>query len=86
MNCGRDGNIQVIHCDRLRKCKVQLLSGEDPYRDMRTEPVLVSDQEQVDSPTDDFGKKEVFVEKRQWRKPAWFTDYVFSAFGDSNIP
>ena len=72
VNCGREGMVQVIHCDRLRKAKQQLLTGE-------TDQVEVSIGEE-EATIDINNDKEYEVDFRQSRrikrKPDWLKDYV----------
>ena len=74
VNCGREGQVQVIHCDRLRKAKQQVLAREDN---------IVEEDEGLSEPLPsmhnggyevDFSK-----EKRVRRKPEWMKDYILSA-------
>ena len=55
VNCGQNGHMQIIHCDRLKKKVTQLLKGEDvdqvEYDNIHKEEVLVSENvEDVDKP------------------------------------
>ena len=74
VNCGRSGNVQVILCDRLRKCKLQVLVDEE---------TVVETQAELDSlqPLDsehNFDNREFEVdfppEKRVRYKPVWMKD------------
>lgn len=44
VNCGRNGKDQVIHCDRLKTCKAQILKGEN---ELQT-PLESSTESQLD--------------------------------------
>ena len=75
VNCGRLGSIQVIHCDRMRKAKSQLLLGEDidqctNEHESETYPDTDNVFEENASAPD-----EVSDGKRVRRKPTWTKDY-----------
>lgn len=72
VNCARSGSIQVIHCDRMRKCKSQVLPGEDDIQEfqMEAEPDEAYDTPEYEV---DFGSG-----KRVRRQPIWMKDYILS--------
>ena len=74
VNCGREGQVQVIHCDRLRKAKQQVLARED---NIVVEDVGLS--EPLPSMHDGGYEVEFSKEKRVRRKPEWMKDYILSA-------
>lgn len=96
VNCGYNRTEQVIHCDRIRLCKQQIL---------RDETDLIDNETMVDnSSNDDFHSvnednmaeinhmPDVNVEqnddsdsKRIRRKPVWTKDYVFSVRDMPNL-
>ena len=72
VNCGREGQVQVIHCDRLRKAKQQVLAREDN--------IVVEDLcEPLPSMQDNEYEVDFSKEKRVRRKPEWMKDYILSA-------
>ena len=82
INCGRNGGIQTIHIDRVRKVRNQTLLNESENREMSEHAeaqtaVPDSPREQIElSETD---QEEALVEtraKRVVRKPKWLRDYV----------
>ena len=92
VNCGRNKTEQVIHCDRIRSCKQQILRGESEVvqTGVNSDENIndnVSDQGNeaangvVDEP--DVNREEseqdelVSNTKRARRKPVWAKDYVF---------
>ena len=74
VNCGREGQVQVIHCDRLRKAKQQVLARED---NIVVEDVNLS--ESLPSIHDSGYKVDFSKEKRVRKKPEWMKDYILSA-------
>ena len=74
INCGREGQVQVIHCDRLRKAKPQVVAREDN--------IVVEDVD-LSEPLPSMHGYEYEVdfskEKRLRRKPEWMKDYILSA-------
>ena len=74
VNCGREGQVQVIHCDRLRKAKQQVLARED---NIVVEDVGLS--EALPSMHDGRYEVDFSKEKRMHRKPEWMKDYILSA-------
>ena len=79
VNCGREGQVQVIHCDRLRKAKQQVLARED---NIVEEDVGLS--EPLPSMHDGGYEVDFSKEKRVRRKPEWMKDYILSAENRSN--
>ena len=72
INCGRESQVQVIHCDRLRKAKQQVLAREDN--------IVVEDLcEPLPSMQDNEYEVDFSKEKRVRRKPEWMKDYILSA-------
>ena len=81
MNSGRDGRLEIVHCDRIRKKSSQELSQESPssgttvYEEV---PPLteVSDKDQGDELACD--TESVFREghKRRTHLPSRFKDFV----------
>lgn len=89
VNCGRRGTLQVIHCDRLRKAKSQMLAGEDiPGKESSKGEKYDIDQndgtwilEDVPIMNDDQEYEEDFGRgKRTRQKPNWMNDYILSIF------
>jgi hypothetical protein len=91
ISCGRNGKEQVVHCDRRKMCKAQVLKGEDAelgieYAEQgfsgspNTEIGLGEQDEDFGS----FGKNmEVTAElvgdnrpRRERRIPTWLKDYI----------
>ena len=74
VNCGRSGNVQIILCDRLRKCKSQVLVDEETVVETRAEldSLQPLDREHI------FDNREFEVdfppEKRVRHKPVWMKD------------
>ena len=61
INCGRNGTLQVIHINRVRKARKQTLIGESEGRGM---------PESVDQESDRYDSP---IERR---KPRWMRDYI----------
>ena len=80
VNSGRNGSDQVIHCDRIRACKKQLLVGENEFDDneMNEESLDEANYEDNRSCEDSREQEVVNDGKRIRRKPVWAKDYVFS--------
>ena len=74
VDCGKSGTNSVIHCDRMRKRKSQILTMEDDTQDD-----TLSDQEQIEM----IETNEDIVEnlpgslrsRRNIRRPAYLQDY-----------
>ena len=85
VDCGRAGSIQVIHVDRLRKVREQVLTGEN-FTDISgfpTEETTDTDEDTVDAVVDDDSDNtdiDYSSRGRERRKPAWYKDYVLSIF------
>ena len=79
VDCGRFGENQIIHIDRIRKAVGQTLAGEDGEQSH-----LVSGGDVLPSESNIFDDDDAVEEdkrpRRVTRKPAWLDDYVFSAF------
>jgi hypothetical protein len=90
INCGRKGNPQVIHVDRIRKKYPQNLPGEENEQiesyeetvakdDIRNESMKTDKATEFDSSkeiSDNVGvDNEAQKSGRQKRKPAWLADY-----------
>ena len=79
VDCGRFGENQIIHIDRIRKAVGQTLAGEDEEQSH-----LVSGGDVLPSESNIFDDDDAVEEdkrpRRVLRKPAWLDDYVFSAF------
>ena len=72
VNCGGEGQVQVIHCDRRRKAEQQVLTREDN--------IVVEDlSEPLPSMQDNEYEVEFSKEKRMRRKPEWMKDYILFA-------
>ena len=88
VDCGRNGSNQVIHIDRIKRAKTQLLSYETDQlpdierttdHDLHVDPSLPEGEEASsvnEEPYNRYG--------RQRRKPIWLQDYVSSLF--RNMP
>lgn len=83
VDCGRNQSLQVIHCDRMRKCKDQTLFGEielneseERMDDEESERRAFGDTEDID--TDQFTQRT--SRTRKIKPPVWTKDYVFSTF------
>ena len=78
VNCGRSGTWSIIHCDRMRKARKQVLAGEvieDDEAISLEDELLLEDEaypEYGNLPT------EVSSGKRVRRKPVWTKDYYLS--------
>ena len=72
INCGREGQFQIIHCDRLRKAKQQVIVREDK--------TVVEDgdlSEPLPSVHGSGYEVDFSKEKRMRRQPEWMKDYSF---------
>ncbi|XP_061170903.1 uncharacterized protein LOC133180378 [Saccostrea echinata] len=91
LNCGRNGNGQVVNCDRIKACKSQVLRGEDPDLGHESTELETSDSSNVEidleNQDDDFGSSNKNIEvtdelagdrrpRRERRTPTWLKDYV----------
>ena len=79
VDCGRFGEDQIIHIDRIRKAVGQTLAGEDEEQSH-----LVSGGDALPSESNIFDDDDAVDEderpRRVTRKPAWLDDYVFFCF------
>ena len=50
VNCGRRGRAQVVHVDRMRLCKDQLLRGEDAQDEQKFDRTGASENIESDFP------------------------------------
>ena len=52
VNCGRKGSDQVVHCDRLKACRNQVLRGENEHASVETieavTPARLNDMEEIE--------------------------------------
>lgn len=84
VNCGRNGKEQIVHCDRMKACKAQVLRGEDIEPESSDyAKVEVNVEEQDDDFGSSYKKVEVTDElvagsrpRRERRAPTWLQDYV----------
>ena len=75
VNCGRSGSWSVIHCNRMRKARKQVLIGEnDEAEQVDIEDELVLEEGALPG----YNDNEVDSSKRIRRKPAWTKDYILS--------
>ncbi|KAH3789640.1 hypothetical protein DPMN_167825 [Dreissena polymorpha] len=67
IDCVRDRNNQVVHCDRVRKCRSQLLSGEDGLgkSDDEDECLVENEIQENDRPSSDTEDVSRFGRKRK---------------------
>ena len=74
VDCGRDGKLAVIHCDRLRKRKSRILTMEDDSRDNQE----VSLEDCIEPQTEEIVEnlKEPCRQRREVRRPVRFDDYI----------
>ena len=93
VDCGRAGGDQVIHCDRMRKSKSQILQGEEPIledddQDDADGRIADSGKEAAGCPCPDDPAFEVDFSrgKRERNKPVWMKDYVLSLFRETDMP
>lgn len=83
VNCGRNGTHQVIHVNRLKLARSQLLSGEVEINDSTENEksaeiempndLINTEEKEIEIVTEDFSR---FGRQRQ--KPVWLKDYVSS--------
>ncbi len=83
VNCGRAEKVQVIHCDRLRKAREQLLAGEELPADT---VIRQNELENADEYTEQGDLEDISSGKRNRRKPAWLSDYVLSISSHPTMP
>jgi transposase InsO family protein len=85
VNCGRNGKEQVVHCDRMKKSKPQVLRGEGPnFSDSSEKMDEGNEIDQVHGELDS-GYQNVEVtdelvggdrQRRDRRPPTWLKDYI----------
>ena len=85
VDCGRFGDLQVIHTERMSKVKSQVLRGENdlaPCDDMSDEEDTEIDQVADDEAdrSDQEEESRYTTRGRKIRKPEWLKDYAFSIF------
>ena len=92
VNCGRRRTLQVIHCDRMRKAKRQILAGEDIADITGNENSDTEEQNIIENDSVWMGEDiPIFNEyndyeidfgrgKRNKQSPYWMKDYVLSIF------
>ncbi|XP_045165454.2 uncharacterized protein LOC123529264 [Mercenaria mercenaria] len=89
VDCGRSKTPQVIHCDRMRKAKDQLLTGEEPNTNndnIENESEMVLESSEAENVVaEDEIEEEVSEGKRTRRKPVWMNDYVLSIFRNNMV-
>ena len=78
VNCGRDGQRQIIHCDRLRRKIVQNLSGENDVETSVEDELdkVVDDLESENLEEVDDLVQESRRPKRVGKRPVRYDDYV----------
>ena len=86
VNCGRQGHAQVIHVDRMRLCKNQLLRGETALveeNDAREDGSQAGFGELCtpdtgDLSTDDLDNNQCFTDRprRVRQQHAWLRDFI----------
>ena len=95
VNCGRGSIVQVIHCDRIRKCKKQTLRNET--ESLSGDDISLGNQNTHETDNDSFkddnlpdnsenkdnendnDNSEIYNTRRR-RKPVWAKGYIFSIF------
>jgi len=85
VDCGRYGSFQVIHVDRLRRAKGQVLLGEGgedmPETEIAdeapVEPEILGESEADVSPEIAEPESDMRFGKRERKKPVWHDDYCF---------
>ena len=83
VDCGRSGSVQVIHTDRMRKIKSQVLRGENLYLPVQTGSsdeanFKNSDIEKIGEGKQEEDEVQYSARGRKVRKPEWLKEYVFS--------
>lgn len=79
VNCGRSGSTSVIHCDRMRKAKEQVLAGEVFDGDQTTVENELSSDDEGRVQDDEYQQGIVSDHKRIRRNPVWTKDYILSS-------
>ena len=85
VDCGRNGLVQLVHIDRIKKAKKQKFTDEsDILASPGVEPeILIPDEAGIEVEGSDDIEKEVVTHSRFGRahkKPVWMNDYVCSIF------
>ena len=83
VDCGRSGSVQVIHTDRMRKIKSQVLRGKNLYVPVQTGSsdeanFKNSDIEEIEEGKQEEDEVQYSARGRKVTKPEWLKDYVFS--------
>ena len=84
VNCGRNEKEQIVHCDRMKVCKKQVLKGEESFQSELAltsedahydafEPDVVDDERCKIEVTDTLAGET--RQKRERRAPAWMKDF-----------
>ncbi|MCG8044654.1 MAG: DDE-type integrase/transposase/recombinase, partial [Candidatus Thiodiazotropha endolucinida] len=79
VNCGRNKSPQIIHCDRMKSCKGQILRNEELV-DMETVQNSEVSHTEMSETGNESELQEASEGKRIRRKPFWTKDYVLSTF------
>ena len=77
IDCGQNGSVQVIHCDRMKKYTDQ---GMVEGHDIDASPLIPELLENEIEPVHEI------CEKQTRRKPVWCTDYVLFLFSTQKMP
>ncbi len=85
VDCGRNKTTQVIHCNRIKKCREQTLTGEAEEAEVGNEGMEDTyDDTDVHFPDPAINDRPITEvddllsgEKRHRRPPVWAKDYVF---------
>ena len=80
VNCGRGNSSQVIHCDRLKKAKDQILTGEEVYQTPDIGETDKVTDTSIDHDGEEVTPEDMVRQRRIRKKPVWLQDYVLSAF------
>jgi hypothetical protein len=86
VNCGRNGKKQVVHCDRMKNCKTQILRGEEEMQvftddaekqpDDHLEAGAVYESQFPIEFTDELAGNSSLRHTQDRRVPVWMRDYV----------
>ena len=79
VDCGRDHKTQIIHCDRMKLAKQQVLAYENPFEEHSVETEVFSEDE-VSSQSEEASPDENSTGKRLRKKPVWSKDYYLYYF------
>ena len=86
VNCGQNKTDQIIHCDRIKKCREQTLRGEteqidsNPHSDDNShnnDPIDDHEPVTEDESDTDIEQNEDSGNRRVRKRPFWAKDYVF---------